>query len=302
MFAVTILGNNSAIPTLDRHPTAQIVTCNDQLLLVDCGEGTQLQMALYKIKRSRLRYIFISHLHGDHYFGLIGLLNSLSLLGRTETLTVFAPPQLEAILLLQFDCSGTTLQFQLQFVPLTAENQGVILEDKELRVSFFPTRHRIPCYGFIFEVQKRKRKIIPEQTRAYEIPAAYFSKLQEGADYQRKDGLLVKNDWVTFPPLPGKKYVYCADTMYTEELLPFADHADLLYHETTYLHNLAERAAERYHSTSVQAATLALKANAKRLIIGHFSSKYADLEPFLEESRPVFEHTDLAVEGVTYLI
>jgi len=302
MFAVTILGNNSAIPTLDRHPTAQIVTCNDQLLLVDCGEGTQLQMARYKIKRSRLRYIFISHLHGDHYFGLIGLLNSLSLLGRTETLTVFAPPELETILLLQLDCSGTTLQFQLQFVPLTAENQGVILEDKDLRVSFFPTRHRIPCYGFMFELQKRKRKIIPEQARAYEIPAAYFSKLQEGADYQRKDGLLVKNDWVTFPPLPGKRYVYCADTMYTEELLPHAEKADLLYHETTYLHNLAERAAERYHSTSVQAATLALNAKAKRLIIGHFSSKYSDLEPFLEESRPVFKNTDLAEEGVTYLI
>lgn len=302
MFAVTILGNNSAIPTLDRHPTAQIVTCNDQLLLVDCGEGTQLQMARYKIKRSRLRYIFISHLHGDHYFGLIGLLNSLSLLGRTETLTVFAPPELETILLLQLECSGTTLQFQLQFVPLTAENHGVILEDKELRVSSFPTRHRIPCYGFIFELQKRKRKIIPEQARAYEIPAAYFSKLQEGADYQRKDGLLVKNDWVTFPPLPGKRYVYCADTMYTEELLPYAEKADLLYHETTYLHNLAERAAERYHSTSVQAATLALNAEAKRLIIGHFSSKYSDLAPFLEESRPVFENTDLAEEGVTYLI
>lgn len=302
MFAVTILGNNSAIPTLDRHPTAQIVTCNDQLLLVDCGEGTQLQLARYKIKRSRLRYIFISHLHGDHYFGLIGLLNSLSLLGRTETLTVFAPPELETILLLQLECSGTTLQFQLQFVPLTAENQGVVLEDKDLCVSFFPTRHRIPCYGFIFEVQKRKRKIIPEQTRAYEIPAAYFSKLQEGADYQRKDGLLVKNDWVTLPPLPGKRYVYCADTMYTEELLPYAEKADLLYHETTYLHNLVERAAERYHSTSVQAATLALNAAAKRLIIGHFSSKYSDLEPFLEESRPVFENTDLAEEGVTYLI
>jgi ribonuclease Z len=302
MFAVTILGNNSAIPTLDRHPTAQIVTCNDQLLLVDCGEGTQLQMARYKIKRSRLRYIFISHLHGDHYFGLIGLLNSLSLLGRTETLTVFAPPELETILLLQFECSGTTLQFQLHFVPLTAENQGVILEDKELRVSFFPTMHRIPCYGFIFEVQKRKRKIIPEQTRVYEIPAAYFSKLQEGADYQRKDGLLVKNDWVTVPPLPGKRYVYCADTMYTEDLLPYVAKADLLYHETTYLHNLTERAAERYHSTSVQAATLALKADAKRLIVGHFSSKYTDLEPFLEESRPVFENTDLAMEGVTYIV
>jgi ribonuclease Z len=302
MFAVTILGNNSALPTLERHPTAQIVTCNDQLILVDCGEGTQLQFARYKIRRSRLRYIFISHLHGDHYFGLIGLINSLSLLGRQDPLTVFAPPELEAILQLQLQCSGTVLQFELQFVPLTDDKQGYILEDKDLRVSFFATRHRIPCYGFAFEMQKRRRKIIPDQTKAYEIPAAYFSRLQEGADYQRKDGLLVKNDWVTLAPPKGKKYVYFADTSYSEALIPFANDADLVYHETTYLHNLAERAAERFHSTSVQAATLALKANAHRLIVGHFSSKYTDLTPFEAECREVFPNSDLALEGVSYIV
>lgn len=302
MFAVTILGNNSAIPTLERHPTAQIVTCNDQLLLIDCGEGTQLQIARYKIKRSRLRYILISHMHGDHYFGLIGLLNTLSLLGRQDPLTVFGPPELEMIIQLQLQCSGTILQFELKFVPLIEENQGILLEDKDLRVSFFPTRHRIPCFGFIVEMQKRKRKIIPDQTRAYEIPAAYFSHLQDGADYQRKDGTIVKNDWVTLPPPPGKRYVYCADTVYTEDLIIHAQHADLVYHETTYLHKLEERAAERYHSTTVQAATLALKANAKKLIIGHFSSKYTDLQPFEEECREIFPATDLALEGTTYLI
>ena len=302
MFAVTILGNNSALPTLERHPTAQIVTYNDQLILVDCGEGTQTQFARYKIRRSRLRYVFISHLHGDHYFGLIGLINSLSLLGRQDPLTVFGPPELEAILQLQLQCSGTILQFELQFVPLLEENQGVLLEDKDLKVSFFPTRHRIPCYGFVFEMQKRRRKIIPDQTKAYEIPAAYFSKLQQGDDYQRKDGLLVKNDWVTLPPPKGKKYVYFADTSFSEDLIPFAQDADLVYHETTYLHNLAERAAERFHSTTVEAATLALKANAHRLIVGHFSSKYTDLTPFEAECREVFPNSDLALEGVSYII
>lgn len=302
MLAVTILGNNSAIPTLDRHPTSQIVTSNDQLLLVDCGEGVQLQIARYKIRRSRIRYIFISHLHGDHYFGLIGLLNSLSLLGRTDPLTVFAPPELEQILQLQLDCSGTQLQFDMQFVALRPENQGLLLEDRDLRVSFFPVQHRIPCYGFIFDQQRRKRKIIPEQARAYDIPSAYFSKLQDGADYHRKDGVVVKNDWVTFPPAPGRKYVYCADTAYTESILPFVQGADLVYHETTYLDDLAEKAAERFHSTTVQAANIARKAGAKKLIIGHFSSKYTDLSPFLEECRPVFPATDLAIEGVTYLI
>lgn len=302
MFAVTILGNNSALPTLERHPTAQIVTYNDQLILVDCGEGTQMQFARYKIRRSRLRYIFISHLHGDHYFGLIGLLNSLSLLGRQEPLTVFAPPELETILRLQLECSGTILQFDLQFVPLLEEKQGVILNDKDMTVSFFPVRHRIPCYGFIFEMQKRKRKLLPEQARAYEIPAAYYSKLQEGADYQRKDGSIVKNDWVTLPPPPGKKYVYFADTMYVEDLVPFAKDADLVYHETTYLKDLEERAIERYHSTTTQAATLALKANARRLIVGHFSSKYTDLTPFETETREVFPNSDVAQEGATYIV
>jgi ribonuclease Z len=302
MFAVTILGNNSAIPTLERHPTAQVVTSNEQLLLVDCGEGTQLQMARYKIRRSRLRYIFISHLHGDHYFGLIGLLNSLNLLGRTEPLSVYAPPELEQIIQLQLDCSGTLLKFELSFVPLLPGYSGIILEDKELTVSCFPTQHRISCFGFSFTQQKRKRKLIPEQAMAYDIPAAYFSQLQDGADYRRKDGTVVKNDWVTLPPPPGKRYVYCADTIYDVTLLPWLRNADLMYHETTYLHNLQERAAERYHSTSVQAASLAAAAAVKRLLIGHFSSKYTALAPFLEESRPIFSNTEIAEEGVTYFV
>lgn len=302
MFAVTILGNNSAIPTLDRHPTAQVVTCNEQLLLVDCGEGTQLQIAKYRIKRSKLRYIFISHLHGDHYFGLIGLLNTLSLMGRTDPLSVYAPPELEQIIQLQLDCSGTVLKFELSFIPLLPGYSGTILEDKDLRVTCFPTQHRISCFGFSFELQKRKRKLIPEQARAYEIPAAYFGKLQDGADYQRKDGTLIKNDWVTLPPAPGKRYVYCADTIYDVNLLPWLKDADMMYHETTYLHDLEERAAERYHSTSVQAASLAAAAEVKQLLIGHFSSKYTELQPFLDESRPVFENTAIAEEGVTYII
>ncbi|NLR80090.1 ribonuclease Z [Chitinophaga eiseniae] len=302
MFAVTILGNNSAIPTLTRHPTAQIVTCNDQLLLVDCGEGTQIQMAKYGIRRSKLRYIFISHLHGDHYFGLIGLLNTLSLMGRTEPLSVYAPPELEQIIQLQLDCSATVLKFELSFVPLQPGYSGLILEDRELQVRCFPTQHRISCFGFSFEWRKRKRKLLPDQARAYEIPAAYYSKLQDGADYQRKDGSIVKNDWVTLPPPAGKRYVYCADTIYDTGLLPWLQGAEMIYHETTYLHDLQERAAERYHSTSIQAASLAAAAGAGKLLIGHFSSKYTELQPFLDESRSVFETTEIAEEGVTYLI
>lgn len=302
MFAVTILGNNSAIPTPDRHPTAQVVTFNEQLMLVDCGEGTQMQLSRYKVRRSRIRYIFISHLHGDHYFGLIGLINSMSLLGRTEPLSVYGPPELEEILMLQLRVAATTLRFELQFHALLPDATGLLLRDKDMEVSYFPVKHRIPCYGFSFSMQRRKRRIIPEQARAYEIPAAFYSKLQEGEDYQDKTGKVVKNDWVTLPPPRPKRYVYCADSIYDEDLIPYMQDADLVYHETTYLHDLHQRAAERYHSTTVQAAGLAARANVKRLLIGHFSSKYTELEPFLDESRPVFANTDLALEGVTYIL
>lgn len=302
MFAVTILGNNSAIPTPERHPTAQVLTYNDQLMLIDCGEGTQTQLARYKVRRSKIRYIFISHLHGDHYFGLIGLINSMSLLGRTEPLTVFGPPGLREILELQLLHAATTLRFDLQFQPLTPESTGVLFRDKDMEVSCFPTRHRIPCYGFSFSVQRRKRRIIPEQARAYEIPSAFFAQLADGEDYARKDGTVVRNDWVTLPPLRARRYVYCADSIYDEDLVPWMQDADLVYHETTYLHDLAQRAADRFHSTSVQAATLARMAGARRLLIGHFSSKYTELQPFLDEAVPVFPHTELALEGATYLI
>ncbi len=302
MFAVTILGNNSAIPTPERHPTAQVLTYNDQLILIDCGEGTQTQLARYKVRRSKIRYIFISHLHGDHYFGLIGLINSMSLLGRTEPLTVFGPPALWDILELQLRHAATTLRFELEFKPLTPETHGVLLRDKDMEVSCFPTRHRIPCFGFSFSIQRKKRRIIPEQTRAYEIPSAFFSHLAEGEDYIRKDGSVVRNDWVTLPPLRARRYVYCADSIYDEDLIPWMKDADLVYHETTYLDDLRQRAADRFHSTSVQAATLASMAGARRLLIGHFSSKYTELQPFLDESIPVFPHTELALEGTTYII
>ncbi len=302
MFAVTILGNNSAIPTPDRHPTAQVISYNDQLMLVDCGEGTQMQLTKYKVRRSKIRHILISHLHGDHYFGLIGLINSMSLLGRTEPLSLYAPPELEEILRLQLLCAATTLKFNLSFHALLPDKTGVLFREKDMEVSYFPTKHRIPCYGFSFSAQRRKRRVIPEQARAYDIPAAYYSRLQEGADYEQKNGKTVKNDWVTLPPPPGKRYVYCADSIYDEDLLPHVAEADLVYHEATYLHALVQRAQDRFHSTAVQAATLAQKAAAKRLLIGHFSSKYTELQPFLDESIPVFPHTELALEGTTYLI
>ncbi|MHB1922064.1 MAG: MBL fold metallo-hydrolase, partial [Chitinophagaceae bacterium] len=196
MFAVTILGNNSAIPTLDRNPTAQVITFNDQLFLVDCGEGSQVQLSRYKIKKSRIQHILISHLHGDHYFGLIGLINSFNLLGRSEELKVYAPPELKAILEMQLSCASTILGFTLTLIPLLPDQTGVLIREKDLEISYFKTHHRIPCYGFLFREKKEKKKIKADEVRKFGIPTYFYPRLQEGEDYTGKDGELIKNDWV----------------------------------------------------------------------------------------------------------
>jgi ribonuclease Z len=300
MLALTILGNNSALPAFDRNPTAQVLQTADESYLIDCGEGTQLQMAKYKIKRSRIKRIFISHLHGDHYFGLIGLLSSMSLLGRIHELHVHAPKPLEEILKLQLKVSDTTLSFKLHFHAIKKDE--IIADDKRLTVESFRVKHRIECWGFIFREKKNLRKIDTDAVTAYEIPPLYFEKLQQGLDYTKKDGTVIRNEDVTTTAPKGKKYVYCADTIYDEDLVDIIKHADVLYHETTYLKDNTERAASRYHSTTVQAGAIAALSNAKKLLIGHFSSKYETLDEFLNETKEVFYNTELALEGVCYKI
>jgi ribonuclease Z len=298
MFKVTILGNNSAVPAHDRHPTSQVVNVNDALYLIDCGEGTQMQMQLYKIKRARINHIFISHLHGDHYFGLIGLLTSYGLMGRTEPLQVYSPTGLQQIVQLQLDVANVVLPYELSFIELT--QSGVILQTNKIKVTCFATNHRITCYGFRFDEVKNPRSINPDICKEYEIPAAYYTKLQQGEDYEKRNGLTIKNEWVTTATTGIKSYAYCADTKYDESIIPFIQDVHLLYHETTYLDALQDKAIERYHSTSKQAATIAVKANAKQLIIGHFSSKYKDLNEFEIEAKSVFENTNLALEGMVF--
>ncbi len=300
MIGVTILGNNSAIPAFNRNPTAQLLQLQEESFLIDCGEGTQQQMIRYKIKRSKISRIFISHLHGDHYFGLIGLLTSMSLLGRLEALYLYAPAPLEEIIALQLKVSDTRLAYPLHFIPL--DGSSVLYEGKKIKVSCFKVQHRIDCWGFLFAQQKNPRKIDPERARSYEIPASFYERLQKGEDYVTKKGTIVPNEEVTLPAAPGKQYAYCADTIYDESIAEKIQGADLVYHETTYLKDLAERAAARFHSTTVQAAAIAQKANAKRLLIGHFSSKYEELNDFLTETTAVFPNTELALEGACYLI
>lgn len=263
MFSVTILGNNSAVPAYERLPTSQLINVDGQKFLVDCGEGTQLQLMRYKIKYSRISHIFISHLHGDHYFGLIGLINSFGLLNRQQDLFVFGPPPLKKILDLQLQVASTRLPFSLHIKEISGP--GMLLETDEIEVSCFATDHRITCYGFSFCEKTVSRKRLAAQGKP-------------------------------------RRYAYCADTRYTESLLPHITQYDLIYHEATYLDDQREKAELRYHSTAKQAAQLAQKAQVKRLLLGHFSSQYERLDAFEQEAREVFPNSELAVQGVTYLL
>ena len=298
MLGVTILGNNSALPAFDRHPTCQLVTVDDQVFLVDCGEGAQVQLSKYKIRWGRINYIFISHLHGDHYFGLPGFIHSMGLLNRENDLHLFAPAPLKEILDLQFKAAGSVLPYTLHFHPL--QQDGVLIKTDKFRVSCFATKHRIPCWGFKFEQVKAPRKINPEKARTHQVPSVFFDRLKTGEDYITPDGSIISNAWVTDNAPRPKSYAFCADTIYDEELIEKVTEVDILYHETTYLKDLEERAASRFHATTFQAALIAKKANVNRLLIGHFSSKYDKLDIFEQEAREIFPNTDLALEGATY--
>jgi ribonuclease Z len=300
MLAVTILGNNSAIPAHGRHPTAQVITTQEDLLLFDCGEGTQIQILQYKIKRSRINHIFISHLHGDHYFGLIGLLSSFALLGRIQPLHVYGPAPLQGLLETQFRLSDTVLPYQLSFHPIVED--GLLLDTRHYSVSCFSTRHRIECRGFLVCEKKKRRKVLAEKASALGIAHTDFSRLQDGEDIGLPDGTIILNTDVTTAGDPPKKYAFAADTLYDPDLANHFKDADLLYHEATYPGALIEKAAERYHSTSIQAAEIALKAQVKQLLIGHFSAKFESIELFEEEAKTVFPNASAAREGVTYLV
>jgi len=300
MFAVTILGNNSAVPAFDRHPTSQVVTYDGNNFLVDCGEGTQIQMINYRIRRSKISHIFISHLHGDHYFGLVGLITSFSLLGHQQELHVYAPAPLKDIIGLQLKVAATELCYPLHIHHISGES--ILVDNEKITVKCFPTNHRIECYGFVFSEKPKPRKLNIEKAREYRIPVAFYDQLKKGEDYKRKDGVIIKNSVLTEDPQPPRSYAYCTDTKYDESLIPHIQGVDLCYHETTYLDNLRERADSRFHSTSKQAAEMAMKAGVKKLLIGHFSSKYDTLDEFEVESREVFPNTEIAQEGVVYYV
>jgi ribonuclease Z len=301
-FEVTILGSSSATPIFNRNPTAQVLNINDRLYLIDCGEGTQQQMLRFDVKASRIDHIFISHIHGDHYLGLVGLLSSLHLNGRKKALKIYGPPRLKEIIDLQLSYSETTLQYPVEFNFTNPERAEVILDNPDVTVETIPLDHRIACTGFLFREKKRLRKLIKDKLDKANIPVEYYTALKKGADYVAPDGQVIKNDTVTIDSDEPKTYSYCSDTLYNEMYFKQINNSTMLYHEATFLNNMLERAGETHHTTALQAGQIALKTNTKKLLIGHFSARYKTLNELLDEARSVFPQTELAIEGKTFAI
>ncbi|QKG53140.1 ribonuclease Z [Hymenobacter sp. BRD67] len=299
-FELQILGSGSATPMVGRHPTAQLLAVGEGRYLLDCGEGTQLRLLEQRRRLSSLRVIFISHLHGDHYFGLFGLLSTLSLQGRQEPLTVVGPPGLELVLTTQALHSQMQPGYPITFVPVDTEAHAVVYEDALVRVSSLPMRHRIPCCGYLFEEQPRRNKLVKERLPASLSPTE-LSQLAQGHDLPADPATgrpALRHADVSVPAPAPRRYAFCSDTVYTPSLAELVRGVDLLYHEATFLNDLRERAAVTFHSTARQAAELAQAADAQRLLIGHFSSRYKQLEGHLQEAQAVFAWTALATEGL----
>lgn len=300
VFKIHILGSNSAVPTLKRHPTAQLINHNERYYLVDCAEGTQLQLRKYKFRLQRIGYIFISHLHGDHFFGLIGLISTMHLLGRKKELHVFGPAPLLDVIQLQLQVSQTVLNYPFHFHAIDTEKNKVIFENDKLQVSTIPLDHRIETCGFLFREKQGKRRLIKQVVNKLDIPVDQFVKIKSGEDFTDEQGKVYKNIDLTMDPYPIRSYAYCSDTRYSESIVPIIQKASLLYHEATFMQDKAEIAAEKYHSTAEEAANIANKARVKQLLIGHFSTRYENPEELLEEASKVFPETYLAMDGYTF--
>ncbi|MGJ7025458.1 ribonuclease Z [Petrimonas sulfuriphila] len=298
-FEITILGCGSAMPTTLHNPSSQLVNVNEKLFMIDCGEGTQLQLRKYKTRINKLHSIFISHLHGDHVFGLPGLLATLSLLGRTGDLNIYAHKDMELFLDSFIKHFGNQFPYKINLTPLDPYQHQLIFENNSIRVFSFPLKHRIPTSGFLFEEKDRPRHIKREMIDFYNIPVCKINEIKKGGDYLTDDGKWIKNEILTTPAIPPRTYAYCSDTAYSPEIIPYIQHSDVLYHEATFAEAENLRAQETYHSTARQAAEIARSANVRKLIIGHFSSRYHELGELLDEAQAVFPETELADEGMT---
>ena len=301
-FKLKILGSGAATPTLSRGVTAQYLNFNERKILIDCGEGTQLQLRKFKVKFQRIQYIFISHLHGDHYLGLMGLLSSMHLLGRVTEIHIFAPPELETILNTQFKLTYVNLNFNIVYHHLINKKPQIVFEDHIMEVTAIPLKHRIPCYGFLFKEKLKERSIIKEKIKEFDLKIPEILQLKASNDVIRENGELLKFEDLTLPPLKPKTYAFCTDTKYLESLKNILKEVDLLYHEATFTHDMLKRAKATYHTTAKQAATLAKLAQVKQLLLGHFSQRYASTIDIEKEAKAFFESTVCVKDGQEFTV
>lgn len=299
---VTILGCGSALPTRINYPSSQLLELRDKQFLIDCGEGCQIRMRQYAVKTNRLNHIFISHLHGDHCFGLIGLLSSFGMLDRTADMHIHAHPDLEKILRAQLDYFCEGMPYKVFFEPINPSRHELVYEDRSVEVYSIPLKHRVPCCGYLFAEKERERHIIREMIDAYQVPIREIARIKQGADFVTEDGRVISNERLTTPASPAIRYAYCSDTAYSEKIIPWIEGVDCLYHEATFDSSLLPRAKETMHSTALQAAEIARMARVRQLIIGHFSARYTNQQLLLDEARSVFEATTLAKDGGVYKI
>ena len=297
-FEVNILGCGSALPTTRHFSSSQVVNIREKLFMVDCGEGAQLQLRRSKLKFTRLNHIFISHLHGDHCFGLMGLISTFGLLGRTASLHIYAHEELERLLApqLEFFCKGMT--YEVVFHPIDPAKAEVIYDDRSVSVSTIPLKHRIPTCGFLFQEKPTPNHIIRDMVDFYRIPVFELNRIKNGEDYITPEGVVVPNHRLTTPSAAPRSYAYCSDTICQTSIIPQIKGVDLLFHEGTFAQCDAARAKETFHTTAMQAAQIAVEAEAKQLVIGHFSARYEDESILLKEAQALFPNTLLAKENL----
>ena len=296
-FNINILGCGSALPTTRHLATSQIVDLRDKLYMIDCGEGTQVQMRRMRVRFGRLAHIFISHLHGDHCFGLPGLISTLGMLGRTGELVVHGPKEVETYLRPVMDLFCRGMEFEVRFNPVDTRSHSLVMEDRSLSVYSIPLKHRIPTCGYLFAEKPKEAHIIREMTDFYQVPVRCMKDIKQGQDYVTPEGEVVPNSRLTRPAAPPKRYAFCSDTAYNRSIIPIIEGADLLYHEATFAECDLARAKETFHSTARQAAEIARDAHVKRLVIGHYSTRYEDLSELHREAEAVFPGTILGNEG-----
>ncbi|WP_281239809.1 ribonuclease Z [Flavobacterium praedii] len=297
---LTILGCYAATPRTLTNPTSQVLEIKNRLFLIDCGEGTQVQLRKNKLKFSKINHVFISHLHGDHFFGLIGLISTFALLGRTNDLHIYGPKGIKEIIDLQLRLSNSWTNYQLFFHELESKKSEIIYEDDKVIVKTIALRHRVYTNGFLFQEKIGERGLNMKAIQSYEIETCYYQNLKNGKNITLEDGRIVPNEILTFDPIPALSYAFCSDTKYSEDVIPLIENVTVLYHESTFLQSEESLASKTMHSTAKEAAKIALKANANQLILGHYSTRYDSIQLFKEEAETVFKNVLLADDGKSF--